>query len=48
MAAKWHEPARDALDQLTLSAADVASLDVLVEQTDFMPFDPTVKRTEGM
>ena len=47
MAAKWHEPARDALDQLTLGAADVASLDVLVEQTDFMPFDPTVKRTEA-
>ena len=47
MAAKWHEPARDALDTLTLGAADVASLDSIVEQTDFMPFDPTVKRTEA-
>jgi len=47
MAAKWHEPARDALDTLTLNAADVNSLDAIVEQTDFMPFDPIVKRTEA-
>jgi len=53
MAAKWHEPPRDALDKLTLTAADLASLDLGcsghsgVEQIDFMPFDPTVKRTEG-
>lgn len=47
MAAKWKEPARDALDTLVLGAADISSLDLIVEQTDFMPFDPTVKRTES-
>jgi H+-transporting ATPase len=46
MAAKWKEPARDALDTMTLNMADLKSLDV-VEQTDFMPFDPVIKRTEG-
>lgn len=46
MAAKWHEPPRDALDSLTLGSADLASLDV-VEQMEFMPFDPIVKRTQG-
>jgi H+-transporting ATPase len=46
MAAKWHEPARDALDKLTLTAVDMASLDQ-VEQLAYMPFDPIVKRTEG-
>lgn len=47
MAAKWNEPARDALDTLVLGAADIASLNQIVEQTEFMPFDPTVKRTES-
>ncbi len=46
MAAKWHEPPRDALDTMTLNQADLASLDT-VEQLDYMPFDPVVKRTEG-
>ena len=46
MAAKWKEPARDALDTMVLSQADLKSLDHM-EQTDFMPFDPIVKRTEG-
>lgn len=46
MAAKWKEPPRDALDKLTLGAADLKSLDD-VEQIDYMPFDPVVKRTEG-
>lgn len=46
MAAKWHEPPRDALDTMTLSRADLASLSD-IEQLDFMPFDPVVKRTEG-
>lgn len=46
LAAKWKEPPRDALDTLTLTAADLPSLDVY-EQIDFMGFDPTVKRTEG-
>lgn len=50
MAAKWHEPARDALDTMTLTQADLASLDSgdgAVEQLDYIPFDPIVKRTEG-
>lgn len=42
MAAKWKEPPRDALDTLVLGAVDMPSM-VGVEQTDFMPFDPTVK-----
>eukprot|EP01038_Epipyxis_sp_PR26KG_P006480 gene6480-8913_t len=46
MAAKWKEPPRDALDTLTLTAVDMKSLNS-VEQTDYMPFDPIVKRTEG-
>ena len=46
MAAKWREPPRDALDTLTLTAVDLKSLDHM-EQMDFMPFDPTIKRTEG-
>eukprot|EP00595_Chromulina_sp_UTEXLB2642_P003247 CAMPEP_0196763184 /NCGR_PEP_ID=MMETSP1095-20130614/3616_1 /TAXON_ID=96789 ORGANISM="Chromulina nebulosa, Strain UTEXLB2642" /NCGR_SAMPLE_ID=MMETSP1095 /ASSEMBLY_ACC=CAM_ASM_000446 /LENGTH=723 /DNA_ID=CAMNT_0042115873 /DNA_START=42 /DNA_END=2210 /DNA_ORIENTATION=- len=46
MAAKWREPPRDALDTMTLSIADLDSLNN-VEQLDFMPFDPIVKRTEG-
>ena len=46
MAAKWKEPARDALDTMTLSQADIPSLST-VEQLDYMPFDPVVKRTEG-
>ena len=46
MAAKWQEPARDALDKLTLTAVDMASMSTVV-QLDYMPFDPIVKRTEG-
>ena len=46
MAAKWKEPPRDALDTLTLTAVDMASLDE-VEQLAYLPFDPVVKRTEG-
>ena len=46
MAAKWQEPPRDALDTLTLNAVDLKSLDD-VQQLDYMPFDPVVKRTEG-
>ena len=46
MAAKWKEDPRDALDTMTLTAVDMASLEK-VEQTDFVPFDPIVKRTEG-
>ncbi len=46
MAAKWKEPPRDALDTLVLNAVDKPSLDIM-EQVEFMPFDPIVKRTEG-
>lgn len=46
MAAKWKEPPRDALDTLTLTSVDLKSLEHM-EQLDFMPFDATVKRTEG-
>jgi H+-transporting ATPase len=47
MAAKWHEPARDALATMVLGQADLKTLDPAVEQLDYMPFDPIVKRTEG-
>eukprot|EP01034_Spumella_vulgaris_P021561 gene21561-27599_t len=46
MAAKWREPPRDALDTLTLNAVDMNSLEA-VEQLEYMPFDPVVKRTES-
>lgn len=46
MAAKWKEPPKDALDTLTLNAVDLQSLES-VEQTEYMPFDPVYKRTEG-
>eukprot|EP00121_Abeoforma_whisleri_P000944 Awhi_evm1s839 len=46
LAAKWKEPARDALDTLVLNAADLDALDQY-EQIDFLPFDPAIKRTEG-
>lgn len=46
MAAKWHEPPRDALDTLTLGAVDRARLEDYVS-LDYMPFDPVAKRTEG-
>ena len=45
-AAKWHEPAKDALDTLVLGQVDMASLEGY-EQLDYMPFDPIFKRTEG-
>jgi H+-transporting ATPase len=46
LAAKWKEPPRDALDTLVLTTVDLPSLDAY-EQIDFLPFDPTIKRTEG-
>ena len=46
MAAKWKEPPKDALDTLVLNAVDMASL-ANVQQINYMPFDPIVKRTEG-
>jgi magnesium-transporting ATPase (P-type) len=46
LAAKWREPPRDALDTLVLGSADLAALEQH-QQVDFLPFDPTTKRTEG-
>lgn len=45
-AAKWKEPPRDALDRLTLGSVNMSLLEPF-EQLDFLPFDPTTKRTEG-
>merc|ERR1712050_395294 len=52
MAAKWHEPARDALDKLVLGCdtnphgVDLKSMEC-IEQLDYLPFDPVIKRTDG-
>jgi H+-transporting ATPase len=46
LAAKWKEPPRDALDRLTLGSVNMSLLEDY-EQIDYLPFDPTVKRTEG-
>lgn len=46
IAAKWKEPARDALDRLTLGSVNMELME-LYEQLDYVPFDPNVKRTEG-
>ena len=43
LAAKWKEPAKDALDTLILGAVDVMSLGHM-ELLEHMPFDPVVKR----
>lgn len=46
LATKWKEPPRDALDRLTLGNVKASLLDDY-KLLDFMPFDPTTKRTEG-
>eukprot|EP00239_Pterosperma_sp_CCMP1384_P003511 CAMPEP_0197850936 /NCGR_PEP_ID=MMETSP1438-20131217/16822_1 /TAXON_ID=1461541 /ORGANISM="Pterosperma sp., Strain CCMP1384" /LENGTH=913 /DNA_ID=CAMNT_0043464361 /DNA_START=162 /DNA_END=2903 /DNA_ORIENTATION=- len=46
LAAKWKEPAKDALDTLVLNAIDLEPLDAY-EQLDYIPFDPSKKRTES-
>jgi len=46
LAAKWKDPPRDALDRLTLGSVKMELLDDY-EQLEFLPFDPTIKRTEG-
>eukprot|EP00243_Klebsormidium_subtile_P003303 TRINITY_DN16657_c0_g1_i1.p1 TRINITY_DN16657_c0_g1~~TRINITY_DN16657_c0_g1_i1.p1 ORF type:complete len:982 (+),score=329.76 TRINITY_DN16657_c0_g1_i1:182-3127(+) len=46
LAAKWKEPAKDALDTMVLGTAPLAKCDEY-QQVDYMPFDPSVKRTEG-
>ena len=50
LAAKWKEPARDAIDKLVLG--EVVKLDMLNKlnlnsQVDYVPFDPKTKRTES-
>lgn len=48
MAAKWKEPPRDAIDKLVLQNENAKIEELVnVEQTDFLPFDPSVKRTEA-
>jgi len=46
LAARWKEPAKDALDTLVLNAIDLEPLDVYT-QLEYSPFDPTKKRTEA-
>ena len=46
MAAKWHEPPRDAIDTLILSSFDIKTL-TEVKQIEFIPFNPFIKRTEA-
>lgn len=46
MAAKWREPPRDALDTLVLTVANLKELEH-VTQLEYIPFDPTTKRTEA-
>jgi H+-transporting ATPase len=46
LAAKWKEPAKDALDTMVLGSANIELCDTY-QQVDYMPFDPSVKRTEG-
>jgi len=46
LAAKWKEPAKDALDTLVLNATPLEKLDVY-EQLEYVPFDPSTKRTEA-
>jgi H+-transporting ATPase len=47
LAAKWHEPPKDALDTLVLGAVDISKL-AEYKQVDYSPFNPTVKRTEAI
>ena len=46
LATKWREPAKDAIDTLTLTATSLSELDVF-EQLEFEPFDPRLKRNEA-
>lgn len=46
LSAKWKEPPRDALDTLVLNAADLTVCDLYTQQ-EFVPFDPSTKRTEA-
>ena len=46
LAAKWKEPAKDALDTMILGAADLAQCDKY-QQLEYVPFDAELKRTEA-
>eukprot|EP00241_Pyramimonas_parkeae_P004648 CAMPEP_0114255710 /NCGR_PEP_ID=MMETSP0058-20121206/17717_1 /TAXON_ID=36894 /ORGANISM="Pyramimonas parkeae, CCMP726" /LENGTH=939 /DNA_ID=CAMNT_0001370133 /DNA_START=201 /DNA_END=3020 /DNA_ORIENTATION=+ len=46
LAAKWKEPAKDALDTLVLNAIDLSPLNAY-QQLEYVPFDPSTKRTEA-
>mmetsp|Transcript_13677 Transcript_13677/g.39864 ORF Transcript_13677/g.39864 Transcript_13677/m.39864 type:complete len:972 (+) Transcript_13677:216-3131(+) len=46
LAAKWKEPAKDALDTLVLNAVDKGPLDAFA-QLEYTPFSPLKKRTEA-
>ena len=47
LAARWKDPANDALDTMTLGAADLEAL-ADYEQPVFEPFDASVKRTSAI
>jgi H+-transporting ATPase len=49
LAAKWHEPPKDALDTLVLGAVEARGIDLddRWELLAHTPFDPVLKRTEG-
>ena len=47
LASKWREPPADALDTMTLGAADLDAL-TSHEQHSFEPFDAAVKRTSAV
>eukprot|EP00930_Biecheleria_cincta_P045366 TRINITY_DN31277_c0_g1_i1.p1 TRINITY_DN31277_c0_g1~~TRINITY_DN31277_c0_g1_i1.p1 ORF type:complete len:902 (-),score=173.08 TRINITY_DN31277_c0_g1_i1:106-2811(-) len=49
LAGKWLEPPKDALDTLVFGAVDCKALtDMGFVQTDYIPFDHTLKRTESV
>jgi H+-transporting ATPase len=47
LASRWREPPADALDAMTLGAADLPALEDW-DQVDFEPFEPTTKRTRAV
>jgi len=49
LAAKWWEPSKHALDALVFKAQDCKALiDAGYVQLDYVPFDPSLKRTEAV
>lgn len=46
LAAKWWEPAKDALDTMVLGVANLEEC-TPYKQLEYTPFDPTLKRTEA-